>query len=260
MNLLFKETGERKMKTIAITNQKGGVGKTTIAVHLAFDLRDKGKQVLFIDSDPQGNSTLTLGNYLADAKASMMFSEPLSFKPENGLNVIGADAGLADIERADPVVIKQFMLNINNFNDTFDYCIIDTPPTMGLRMTAAIMVSDFVVSPIELESYSISGITTMLQTIFGIKEKYNNKLVFVGMVPNRFNPRSIDQKNTFIELVKNYAHLIIQAKIGIRSSIPEALVNKIPVWEVKKTAAKKAAEEIKNALNLIYEVMEKNNG
>ncbi|WP_419619878.1 ParA family protein, partial [Thiolapillus sp.] len=183
-----------------------------------------------------GNSTSTLGNYLADAKASMMFSEPLSFEPENGLNVIGADAGLADIERADPVVIKQFMLNINNFNDTFDYCIIDTPPTMGLRMTAAIMVSDFVVSPIELESYSISGITTMLQTIFGIKEKYNNKLVFVGMVPNRFNPRSIDQKNTFIELVKNYAHLIIQAKIGIRSSIPEALVNKIPVWEVKKTA------------------------
>ncbi|WP_419642546.1 ParA family protein, partial [Thiolapillus sp.] len=167
MNLLFKETGERKMKTIAITNQKGGVGKTTIAVHLAFDLRDKGKRVLFIDTDPQGNSTSTLGNYLADAKASMMFSEPLSFEPENGLNVIGADAGLADIERADPVVIKQFMLNINNFNDTFDYCIIDTPPTMGLRMTAAIMVSDFVVSPIELESYSISGITTMLQTIFG---------------------------------------------------------------------------------------------
>jgi len=247
------------MKIVAVSNQKGGVGKSTFAVHMAFDLRDKGRSVLFVDVDPQANSSKTLAEYGVDVSASELFlrkTSPSDFPVRDGITLIGADPALTDIERAEPAVIKAFQVNLRDLSEQYDYCIIDTPPTLGLRMSAAIMSADFVLSPIELEQYSLDGIQKMLQTIFGIKQKYNNDLVFLGMLPNRFNPRSKDQKATFLELVKSHADLIIQAKIGIRSSIPEALSEHKPVWEIKKTAAREAAKEFRAALEIIYEKME----
>ena len=130
---------------------------------------------------------------------------------------------MADIERAPLTVMSTFKDHLTALASQFDHCVIDTPPTLGLRMSAALIVANHVLSPIELEEYSIDGITKMLQTIFGVKSKWNPDLNFLGMLPNRFNSRSEDQKKTLMNLVENYAHLLIRARIGIRSSIPEAL-------------------------------------
>lgn len=251
------------MKTIAISNQKGGIGKSTIAVHLAFYLREKGHTVLFIDLDPQANAskTILLANERMTSlsiKSSDLFkadSITLDAK-EPSLQLIAADPAMADIERASTEVLRNFKKKIQEINAHWDYCIIDTPPTLGIRMSAALMTANFVLSPIELEEYSIDGITKMLQTIFGIREKWNNNLIFLGMLANRFNPRSLAQKNTLETLLKNYSNLLIPAHIGIRSSIPEALSKGIPVWELKKTAARAAGKEFKKAFNNIYKQTE----
>lgn len=109
-------------------------------------------------------------------------------------------------------------------------------------MTAALIVANYVLSPIELEEYSIDGIEKMLKTVFGVKNKWNPDLNFLGMLPNRFNPRSEAQRETLKQLLSKYAHLLIAAKIGIRSSIPEALSEGKPVWHLKKTAAREATK------------------
>ncbi|MDD0622001.1 ParA family protein, partial [Shigella sonnei] len=202
------------MNIITVTNQKGGVGKSTIAVHLAMALQERGDRVLFVELDPQGNASKTLekAGGVAALQASQLFEEQqLTITPNEGITLINADAKMADIERAPLTVMSTFKDHLTALASQFDHCVIDTPPTLGLRMSAALIVANHVLSPIELEEYSIDGITKMLQTIFGVKSKWNPDLNFLGMLPNRFNSRSEDQKKTLMNLVENYAHLLIRA-------------------------------------------------
>lgn len=246
------------MEIIAVSNQKGGVGKTTVAVHLAIALQEEGKKVLFVDFDPQGNASDTLLMFGASSNisASGLFNTVVeAINAEQGITLVPADSALADIERADTSVLSTLKDNMERVGNSFDYCVIDSPPTLGLRMTAALLVANHVLAPIELEQYSIKGITEMLKTIFGVKAKWNPKLNFIGMLPNRYNSRSPAQQETLSNLVASHAHLMIAAKIGIRSSIPEALGEGIPVWKLRKTSARKAGVEFKEAFALIYEKM-----
>lgn len=189
------------MNIITVTNQKGGVGKSTIAVHLAMALQERGDRVLFVELDPQGNASKTLekAGGVAALQASQLFEEQqLTITPNEGITLINADAKMADIERAPLTVMSTFKDHLAALASQFDHCVIDTPPTLGLRMSAALIVANHVLSPIELEEYSIDGITKMLQTIFGVKLKWNPDLNFLGMLPNRFNSRSEDQKKTLL--------------------------------------------------------------
>ncbi|WP_229625178.1 ParA family protein [Vibrio parahaemolyticus] len=248
------------MQTITVSNQKGGPGKTTISVHLAMFLAEQGKRVLFIDIDPQANASKAIKHHhaVSEVMASRLFHQDVaSVEAHDCITLIEADDELADLERADPKVLNQFKRNIVNLSSAFDYCVIDTPPTLGLRMTAALLVADHALAPIELEEFSIDGITKMLKTIYGVKEKWNPNLNFLGMLPNRFNSRSADQKKTFTNLVENYSHLLVRARIGIRTSIPSALASGVPVWSVKgSSAAREAGKEFHEAFNFILEKIE----
>jgi chromosome partitioning protein len=242
------------VKTIVLTNQKGGVGKTTIAVHLAMALLAAGKRVLFIDVDPQGNSSKTLAPNAVGIYTSQLFEDTgIVFEPHEGINLIEADHKMVDIEQKNLSIVKHFKAHLDQLGPGYDFCIIDSPPGLGNRMTSALIVADYVLYPIELEEYSIDGITKMLQTVFGVKKQLNPELQFLGMLPNRFNPRSVQQKDTLKALLKDYSQWIIPAKIGIRSSIPEALKEGIPVWELKKTSARAAADEFQEAFQIVFQ-------
>src|ERR1044072_4230055 len=111
-------------------------------------------------------------------------------------------------------------------------------------MSAALMAADFACCPIELEEYSIDGVTDMLKTIFGVRQKYNPCLSLLGLVANRFNPHSLRQKEALASLLAHYEQFVVPAKVSTRTSIPEALAAGVPVWRLAKSAAREASAEV----------------
>jgi chromosome partitioning protein len=131
--------------------------------------------------------------------------------------------------------------------------VIDTPPSLGLRMSAALIAATHVACPIELEEYSIDGVTDMLKTIFGVQRRYNPELRLAGLVANRFNPHSVRQRAALHDLVVHYSEFVVPAKISTRSAIPEALAAGVPLWRLAKSSARDAAAEVSAVFDLLKE-------
>ncbi len=249
------------MSTIVFTNQKGGPGKSTLSVLYGHWLADKqGKRVCAIDLDSQKNMSKTLQSFDCGISALELF-DPASISVPNvapGSMVLFAGArGLIDLERAQPeVVIPAFRQHVAALLRVFDACVIDTPPALGLRMSAALIAADHVACPIELEEYSIDGVTDMLKTVFGVKQKYNPRLQLLGIIANRFNPHSVRQKEALAELLSHYEEFVVPAKISTRSAIPEALAAGVPVWRLAKSSAREASAEVFKVFELLRERMD----
>ncbi|AJE23489.1 MULTISPECIES: ParA family protein [Azotobacter] len=255
------------MKTTVVAQQKGGVGKTSTLVHLALDALERGKKVAVIDLDTQGNASYSLQAYQSGLTASAMFkdvsSTPWAEIAGEGeedtarLVLIASDAGLADMEKTSLAeagthfkeAIRLLALQ------GFDLCLIDTPPSLGNCLAAALYAADYVLSPIELEVYSIQGIKKMNAAIANMR-KANPGLIFLGMVPSKVDGRNPRHKEHLDKLQAAYPQLMIPATIGLRSSIADALANGVPVWQIKKTAARKAAKEVRALAQYVYEKME----
>lgn len=256
-----KPKGFRQMKTLVIANQKGGVGKTATVVHLAFDgFENKNLRVALIDLDTQANASYTLQEYDSGYKASQLFDAgPAGIKktfaelPDGPvLSLISSDPSLADMEKR-PIAeaSRAFGENMKALSAFFDVVLVDTAPSLGVGMAAALYSADFVLSPIELEAYSIQGIKKMLTTVANIR-KVNTKLKFIGMMPSKVDARNPRHKRHLQELNAAYPQLMIPAGIGLRSSIADALASCSPVWKIKKTAARKAAQEVRTVSDLVY--------
>jgi len=244
------------MITISVANQKGGTGKTTINLHLAMSLAEKGHKVVLIDNDSQGNSTLSLtkNKYttISEVNTFDLYQDAfVNVKAESNITVLKADRNLSKIERFKDNTPLVFKKNVLSLADEFDYCLIDNPPALGMGLLSALVVSDFVYTPIEMTDFSIDGIKNLLATINGIKAKHNPNLEFIGIIPNRLNSNDPRQKEKFVKLLKAFGKKIIQTPIVLRSSIGEAVELGVPVWEIKKSAARKATVEMRAAIDFI---------
>ena len=241
------------MKSVVVTNNKGGVGKTAISVHLAYYLEEQGKSVLVIDLDGQGNTSKTLAAFACGVRTSQLFEATApKITPNAGITLIQADQAVVDLEQSPKEqVLSALRRALPVIGKDFDYCVIDTPPTAGLRVISALMAAQYAIAPIELDSYSLDGITQLLQTVVAIERRYNPGLVFVGMLANRLNANSSSQRAALQELLANYARYMVPAKIGNRSSVPEALRAGVPVWRLRKTAAREAGTEMLEAFKII---------
>ena len=258
------------MKTLVIANQKGGVGKTSLLVHLAHDFLERGLRVAAIDLDTQANASFTLHPYRSGVQASALFTgvQPNQLPQiteanatgDGVLHLIEADTHLADMEKM-PLreVGANFRRAIKALNTArFDVCLIDTAPSLGNTMAAALLAADYVVSPIELEAYSIQGIKKMVMAIANLRNA-NPRLNFLGMIPSKVDARNPRHERHLKELAGAYPQLMIPGGIGLRSSIAEALATGVPVWKIKKTAARKAAKEMRAFANHVYTTMEVSN-
>lgn len=233
------------MKTLVIANQKGGVGKTTIAVHLATQAANLGLKTLFIDMDVQGNSSEFFAHYLSEEPqyltANLFASDFVLNDSVNAdkICVFAANQELADLD----FNLQNWHQNIASIGDHFDFCVIDTPPTLGLSQVAPFIVADYVLAPIELGSFAVKGAASLITTLGNIQGQYNPNLKFLGLLPSRVNKNNNRQLSILAELTQEYEHLMYPNKMYIseRQAFADAAFLNKPIWEIKEHTAKKVA-------------------
>lgn len=244
------------MRVLVLTNQKGGVGKSTLSVLLAQWLAERHRlRVGVIDLDTQANASKSLARFGSGREAAELF-ETHGIRPmaatAASLTLFAGTKRLADLELAKPeIILPAFRRQVATLSGDFDVVVIDTPPSLGLRMSAALIAATHVACPIELEEYSIDGVTDMLKTIFGVQRRYNPGLRLAGLVANRFNPHSVRQRAALHDLVAHYSEFVVPAKISTRSAIPEALAAGVPLWRLAKSSARDAAAEVSAVFDLL---------
>ena len=251
------------MKTLVTAIQKGGQGKTFATCHLAFDFQERGLRVVVIDLCIQGNASYTLSGYQSGYVASQLFSGDtddlrrwFGARDHNGISLIGADSGLADVDKMGlSDAAAALRAGIAALNDWFDVCLIDTAPSLGVAMTAAVLAADYMISPVEMEAYSLQGMTKMV-AIIGHLRKLNPRLRFLGMIPNKVDARKPRHIANLAALQQAHPQLVLPFSVGARDSIAEALGEQTPVWKIKKTAARKAIKEVRALADYIFTKME----
>ena len=251
------------MKTLVTAIQKGGQGKTFATCHLAFDFQERGLRVAVIALDTQGNASWTLGGHDSDYPASRLFTAGgdelrswFTDREDDGLALIAADASLANLDKMDLAqAAGALRANIEALGEFFDVCLIDTAPSLGVAMTAAVLAADYMLSPVEMEAYSLQGMKKMV-AIIGNLRKQNPKLRFLGMVPNKVDARKPRHVANLAALQQAYPQLVLPFSVGSRDSIAQALGEQMPVWKIKKTAARKATQEVRELADYVFTKME----
>ncbi len=221
-------------KIVSFSNQKGGVGKTTSCVNIAAQIANKGKRVLIVDLDPQGNATSGLGISKSKIKKTVydiiigrcdtkdaVFKtrfKNLSIIPAT-IDLAGAELELYDLDDAEAFTDK---LPLESVADDFDYIFIDCPPSLGMLTVKALSSSDGVVIPMQCEFYSLEGMSQLLNTVKKIRQMYNPSLQIVGILLTMYNGRLTLTNQVVAELRKYYQDLLFKVPISRTVRLSEA--------------------------------------
>jgi len=221
------------MKIIAIANQKGGVGKTTTAISLAAGLAKLGKKVLLLDLDPQANATSGLG---LEADSSIYYSligeakildkvqqtriDNLSMVP-SGMDLSGVEIELA---RKDDhlTFLREMLVDVRESSD-FDYCLLDTPPSLGVLMTSSLASADEVLIPLQCEYFGLEGLAKIIHIISQIKESgAAPELILSGIIMTMYDGRTNLSKQVVNEVKKHFPGQVYERVVPRTIRISEA--------------------------------------
>ena len=217
---------------ISIINQKGGVGKTTTAVNLSAYLADKGKKTLLIDEDSQGNSTSGLSRSV-DFEKSLYDVLLNDTDPEEAvvktaihkLHLLPASIDLAgaEIEIA-PLPERESLLKrkIEPLRESYDYILIDCPPSLGLMTLNALVASDSIIIPIQAEFYALEGLSQLVKTVQVVSRKMNPRLHILGILLTMFDGRTNPSLQVAEEVKKYFGSKVFRTVIPRTVKLSEA--------------------------------------
>ena len=247
-------------KIVSIANQKGGVGKTTTSINLSTILAKKGKKVLLIDADPQGNASSGIGieKEVEESVYDILINDEeiekvvkktniknLSVCPSN-INLAGAEVELVSM------MSREYRLKekLDNIKNEYDFVVIDCPPSLGLITLNAFTASDSVLIPVQCEYYALEGLGQLINTINLVKKHLNKNLEIEGALLTMYDART-NLSNEVVKEVKNYfGDKVYKTVIPRNVKLSEAPSYGMPItiYDAKSKGAKSYEKFVKEFL------------
>jgi chromosome partitioning protein len=227
-------------KVITVTNQKGGVGKTTTSINIAFYLAKAGKRTLLIDFDPQGNASSGLGiskddlTYtISDVLLGTVDANQAIYKTDfKHLSLIPSTPQLADIEVKIANAQNRFILlrsAIKSISDNYDYIIIDSPPSLSLLTVNSMITADYILLPVQTEFYALEGVAQLLETMKLVKKVANPELRILGVLATMYDKRTSLSSQVLAEIKKYFKELVFKTTIPRNIRLAEAPSHGAPI-------------------------------
>lgn len=249
-------------QTIAILNQKGGVGKTTTTINVATCLQKAGKSVLIIDLDPQGNATSGIGLEKGDYTQTTYtvitgagsLAEAIIEVPRLGFAIVPANASLAAAETdLASELMRETKLKEALTGVAYDYILIDCPPALGLLTINALTAANYVLIPVQTEYYAMEGLSQLLSVVQRIRAGLNPDLELLGVVATMYDSRTALSGQVLEELKKHFGDKVFETVIPRNIRLAEApshgkTILEHDKWSKGARSYKQLAKEIEKRL------------
>ena len=248
---------------IAVTNQKGGVGKTTTSVNVAYCLNKLGKRVLLVDFDPQGNATSGLGidkatlglTSLTIIQLDSSVVDAVIPTEYKNLDIIPAVPELANAEVELAKAERRFvrLRQALQHMEAYDVIIIDSPPSLSLLTVNALIAAQYVLLPVQAEFYALEGLGQLLETIKLIRKGMNPTLELIGVLITMMDTRTTLGRQVHEEIMKHFPGKVLETTIPRNVRIAEAPSHGVPVgaydrWSKGARAYKSVTKELVDRL------------